>query len=65
MNVDLKLKKIDTLQHEKKNLLIKLYDANELITAIKIENMSLIEKIKCLECEFQLVGLLVLNLITY
>ena len=65
MNVDLKLKKIDTLQHEKKNLLIKLYDANELITAIKIENMSLIEKIKCLECEFQLAGLLVLNLITY
>ena len=52
MNVDLKLKKIDTLQHEKKNLLIKLYDANELITAIKIENMSLIEKIKCLDCEF-------------
>ena len=52
MNVDLGLKKIDTLQHEKKNLLIKLYDANELITAVKIENMSLIEKIKCLECEF-------------
>ena len=44
MNVDLGLKKIDTLEHEKKNLLVKLYDANELIIAVKIENMSLIEK---------------------
>ena len=44
MNVDLGLKKIDTLEHEKKNLLVKLYDANELIIVVKIENMSLIEK---------------------
>ena len=29
MNVDLRLKKIDTLEHEKKNLLMKLFDANE------------------------------------
>ena len=45
MNVDLGLKKIDTLEHEKKNLLVKLFDANELITTVKIENMSLIEKV--------------------
>ena len=44
MNVDLGLKKIESLEHEKKNLLVKLFDANELITAVKIENMSLIEK---------------------
>ena len=42
MNVDLGLKKIDTLEHEKKNLLVKLFDANELIIAFMIENMSLI-----------------------
>ena len=46
MNVDLGLKKIDTLEHEKKNLLVTLFNANELITAVKIENMSLIEKVK-------------------
>ena len=51
MNVDLGLKKIDTLKHEKKNLLIKLFDVNELITTAKIENMSLIEKVKSLESE--------------
>ena len=51
MNVDLGLKKIDTLEHEKKNLLVKLFDANELIIAVKIENMSLIEKVKSLEYE--------------
>ena len=37
MNVDLSLKKIDTLELEKKNLLIKLFDANELINVVKIE----------------------------
>ena len=49
MNVDLGLKKINTLEQEKKNLLVKLFDANELITSVKIENMSLIEKVKSLE----------------
>ena len=38
MNVDLSLKKIDTLEHEKKIFLVKLFDANELINAVKIEN---------------------------
>ena len=51
MNVDLGLKKIDTLEHEKKNLLVKLFDANELINAFMIKNMSLIEKVKSLESE--------------
>ena len=49
MNVDFGLKKINTLEQEKKNLLIKLFDANELINSVKIENMSLIEKVKSLE----------------
>ena len=30
MNFDLGLKKINTLEQEKKNLLVKLFDANEL-----------------------------------
>ena len=51
MNVDLGLKKIDTLEHEKKNLLVKLFDANELIIAIKFENMSLIGNVRSLETE--------------
>ena len=51
MNVDLGLKKIETLEHERKNLLVKLFDANKLITTIKIDNMSLIEKVKSLESE--------------
>ena len=54
MNVDLGLKKIESLEHEKKNLLVKLFDANELITAVKIENMSLIEKVKSLESELSI-----------
>ena len=32
-------------------MLVKLFDANELIASVKIENMSLIEKIKSLESE--------------
>ena len=36
MNVDFVLKKINTLEQEKKNLLIKLFDANELINSVKI-----------------------------
>ena len=32
-------------------LLVKLFDANELITSVKIENMSLFEKVKSLESE--------------
>ena len=51
MNVDKGLKKKNTLEQEKRNLLIKLFDANGLITSTKIENLSLIEKVKSLESE--------------
>ena len=68
MNVDQGLKKINTLEHEKKNLSVKLFDANVLITAVKIENMSLIKKVKILDLNYlllknKLVGIIVLNLI--
>ena len=53
MNVDIGLKKINTLEQEKKNMLVKLF-ANELITTVKIENMSLIEKVKSLESELSI-----------
>ena len=46
MNVQLGLKKLNTLELEKKNLLLKLFDANELLNSVKIENMSLLEKVK-------------------
>ena len=51
MNVDLGLKKINMLEQEKKNLLLKLFDVNELLNFVKIENMSLLEKVKSLELE--------------
>ena len=43
-NANLSLKKYDTLKLEKKNLLVKLFDANELINVVKIGNMNLIKK---------------------
>ena len=49
ITVEVSLKKIDTLEIEKKNLLIKLFDTNELLNVVKIENMSLVEKVKELE----------------
>ena len=55
MNVDLGLKKINTLEREKKNMLVKLFDANGLVSSVKIENMSLIEKVKSLESELSIV----------
>ena len=51
MSVELGLKKINTLEQEKKNLLLKLFDANELLNSVKIENMTLLEKVKSLELE--------------
>ena len=51
MNVDLGLKKIATLELEKKNLLLNLLDANELVNKVKTENMMLVDKIKNLELE--------------
>ena len=51
MSVDLSLKKIASLELDKKNLLLKLLDANELINKVKNENMMLPDKIKNLELE--------------
>ena len=49
MNVDIGLKKIASLELHKKNLLLKLFDANELIDKVKTENMLLLDKVKNLE----------------
>ena len=38
MSVESGFKKINTLEQEKKNLLIKLFDVNELLNSVKIEN---------------------------
>ena len=51
MSVELGLKKINALELEKKTLLLKLFDANKLVNSVKIENMSLLEKVKILELE--------------
>ena len=49
MNVELGLKKIESLELDKKNLLVKLFDANELLNNVKTENMLLLDTIKSLE----------------
>ena len=51
MSVDLDLKKIASLELERKNLLVKLFDANELLNNVKTENMLLLDKVKNLELE--------------
>ena len=51
MNVDLGLKKIASLELDKKILMLKLFDANELINKVKIKNMLLLDKVKNLELE--------------
>ena len=51
MSVHLSLKKIATLELEKKNLLLNLLDANELVNKVKTKNMMLLDKIKKLELE--------------
>ena len=51
MSVDLGLKKIATLELEKKNLLLNLLDVNELVNKVKTENIKLLDKIKNLELE--------------
>ena len=50
-NVDLGLQKIDSLELDKKNLLLKLFYANELLDKVKTENMLLLDKVKNLELE--------------
>ena len=51
MSVDLGLKKIASLELDKKNFLLKLLDANELINKVKTENILLLNKIKNLKLE--------------
>ena len=51
MNVDLGLQKITSLELDKKNLLLKLFDANELLDKVKTDNMLLLNKVKNLELE--------------
>ena len=51
MNVGLGLKKIASLELEKKNLLVKLFDANDLLNNVKTENMLLLDKVKSLELD--------------
>ena len=51
MNVDLGLQKIASLELDKKNLLLKLFDANELLDKVKTEKMLLLDKVKNLELE--------------
>ena len=46
MSVELGLKKMNTLEQEKKNLLLKLFNANELLNSVKIEDTTLLEKVK-------------------
>ena len=54
MNVELGLKKIESLELDKKNLLVKLFDANELLDNVKIENMLLLDKVKSLELDISI-----------
>ena len=49
MNVELGLKKIASLELEKKILLVNLVNATELLNNVKTENMLLLEKVKNLE----------------
>ena len=51
MNVELGLKKIESLELDKKNLLVKLFDANEFLNNVKTENTLLLDKIKSLELD--------------
>ena len=55
MSADLGLKKTATLEHEKKNLLLNLLDANELVNKVKTENIMLLDKIKNLELKLSVV----------
>ena len=54
MNVDIGLKKIASLELGKKILLLKLFNANELINKVKTENMQLLDKVKNLELELSI-----------
>ena len=55
MSVDLGLKKIASLELDKKILLLKLFDTNELLNNVKTENMLLLDKVKNLELELAVI----------
>ena len=55
MNVDLGLKKIASLELDKKDLLLKLINVNTFIDKVRTENMLLLDKIKNLELELSVV----------
>ena len=46
MSVELGLKKIASLELDKKNLLVNLFDATELLNNVKTENMLLLKKLE-------------------
>ena len=54
MSVDLGLKKIASLELDKKILLLKLFDANKLLNNVKTKNMLLLDKVKNLELELSI-----------
>ena len=54
MSADLELKKIVILEQEKKKLLLNLFDANELVNMVKVENIKLVEKVKDVELELSI-----------
>ena len=54
MSVNLGLKKIAFLELEKKILLVKLFDTNELLNNVKTKNMLLLDKVKNLELELSI-----------
>ena len=54
LSVDLGLKRINTLEEEKKILLLKLFNVNELLNFVQIENMSLLERVKSLELKLSI-----------
>ena len=69
MSVDLGLKKIASLELDKKNLLIKLFNANELLNNVKLRTCFCLIKLRIrnliyLLLENKQIGLLVPNLIT-
>ena len=55
INADLGLQKIASLELDKKNLLLKLFNANELLEKVRIENMLLLHKVKNLELELSVI----------
>ena len=55
MNVELRLKKIASLEPEKKIFLAKLFDTNNLLNNVKTKNMLLLDKVKSLEHDLSVV----------